>query len=66
MERSGGGSIVISDYDPAWPAIFEQERASLQIALGPPCAECGAHWEYRGAGPGCQADHRYSVKRPQP
>jgi GrpB-like predicted nucleotidyltransferase (UPF0157 family) len=35
MERSGGGSIVISDYDPAWPAIFEQERASLQIALGP-------------------------------
>jgi GrpB-like predicted nucleotidyltransferase (UPF0157 family) len=35
MERSGGVSIVISDYDPAWSAIFEQERASLHTALSP-------------------------------
>src|SRR6266478_6595786 len=35
MERYGGGSIVVSDYDPAWPATFEQERTSLHTALGP-------------------------------
>ncbi len=35
MERNGGGSIVVSDYNPAWPAIFEQERMSLHAALGP-------------------------------
>ena len=35
MERYGGGSIVVSDYNPAWPATFEQERASLHTALGP-------------------------------
>jgi GrpB-like predicted nucleotidyltransferase (UPF0157 family) len=34
MERYGGGSIVVSDYDPAWPATFEQERTSLHTALG--------------------------------
>ena len=35
MERYGGGSIVVSDYNPAWSAIFEQERTSLHTALGP-------------------------------
>jgi GrpB-like predicted nucleotidyltransferase (UPF0157 family) len=35
MERYGGGSIVVSGYDPAWPAMFEQERRSLHTALGP-------------------------------
>lgn len=35
MERYGGGSIVVSDYNPAWPATFEQERTSLHTALGP-------------------------------
>ena len=35
MERYGGGSIVVSNYDPAWPATFEQERTSLHAALGP-------------------------------
>jgi GrpB-like predicted nucleotidyltransferase (UPF0157 family) len=35
MERYGGGSIVVSDYDPAWPAMFEHERTSLRAALGP-------------------------------
>jgi GrpB-like predicted nucleotidyltransferase (UPF0157 family) len=34
MERYSGGSIVVSDYDPAWPATFEQERMSLHTALG--------------------------------
>jgi GrpB-like predicted nucleotidyltransferase (UPF0157 family) len=34
MERYGGGSIVICDYDPAWPAMFEQERRHVQSALG--------------------------------
>jgi GrpB-like predicted nucleotidyltransferase (UPF0157 family) len=35
MERYGGGSIVVSDYNTAWPATFEQERTSLHTALGP-------------------------------
>lgn len=35
MERYAGGSIVVADYDPAWPAAFEQERESLHTALGP-------------------------------
>jgi len=35
MERYGGGSIVVSDYNPAWSATFEQERTSLHTALGP-------------------------------
>ena len=35
MERYGGGSIVVSDYNPAWSANFEQERTSLHTALGP-------------------------------
>jgi GrpB-like predicted nucleotidyltransferase (UPF0157 family) len=35
MERYGGGSIVVSDYDPAWLAMFEQERRSLHTVLGP-------------------------------
>jgi GrpB-like predicted nucleotidyltransferase (UPF0157 family) len=35
MERNGGGSIVISDYNPAWPSLFEQECTSLHTALGP-------------------------------
>ena len=35
MQGYGGGPIMVSDYDPAWPATFEQERASLHTALGP-------------------------------
>jgi GrpB-like predicted nucleotidyltransferase (UPF0157 family) len=35
VERYGGGAISVSDYDPAWPEMFEQERANLQSALGP-------------------------------
>ena len=35
MERYSGGSIVVSDYNPAWPETFEQERTSLLTALGP-------------------------------
>jgi GrpB-like predicted nucleotidyltransferase (UPF0157 family) len=34
MERYGGGPIVIVAYDPAWPALFEQERARLAAILG--------------------------------
>jgi GrpB-like predicted nucleotidyltransferase (UPF0157 family) len=34
MERYGGGAIVVTDYDPAWPAMFEQERAIIAAALG--------------------------------
>jgi GrpB-like predicted nucleotidyltransferase (UPF0157 family) len=33
-ERYGGGSIVIYDYDPTWPAMFEQERTRLRGVLG--------------------------------
>jgi GrpB-like predicted nucleotidyltransferase (UPF0157 family) len=34
MEKYGAGSIVISDYDPAWPTLFEQESARIKNALG--------------------------------
>ena len=34
MERYGNGSIVVRDYDPAWSAMFEQERTVLHSALG--------------------------------
>lgn len=34
LERYGGGAIAVSDYDPAWPKMFEQERANLRSALG--------------------------------
>jgi GrpB-like predicted nucleotidyltransferase (UPF0157 family) len=35
VERYGGGAISVSDYDPAWPEMFKQERANLQSVLGP-------------------------------
>jgi len=34
MEKYGAGSIVVCDYDPNWPALFEQERTSITNALG--------------------------------
>jgi len=34
VERYGGGRITISDYDPTWPAQFEQERTRIHSALG--------------------------------
>src|SRR5260221_13827892 len=34
MERYGSGPIVVADYNPAWPAMFERERANLHAALG--------------------------------
>ena len=34
MELYGGGSIVVSDYDPTWAALFERERTRLSNALG--------------------------------
>ena len=34
MEKYGAGAIVVSAYDPRWPALFEQERARIQGALG--------------------------------
>ena len=34
MERYGGGAIVVREYDPAWPEMFEQERAHLYRVLG--------------------------------
>ncbi|MBV9280085.1 MAG: GrpB family protein [Chloroflexi bacterium] len=33
-ERYGGGSIVICDYDLAWPQMFDQERLRLRDVLG--------------------------------
>jgi GrpB-like predicted nucleotidyltransferase (UPF0157 family) len=35
MEKYGAGSIVVSDYDPNWPKLFEQERDRIKQALGP-------------------------------
>ncbi|WP_338688533.1 GrpB family protein [Bradyrhizobium sp. 26S5] len=34
MEKYGAGAIVVSAYDPNWPALFDQERARIQAALG--------------------------------
>jgi GrpB-like predicted nucleotidyltransferase (UPF0157 family) len=34
VEKYGAGSILVSDYDPNWPAMFEQERARIKGALG--------------------------------
>jgi len=34
MERYGGGSIVVCDYDPTWVALFERERTQLSNVLG--------------------------------
>lgn len=34
MEKYGAASIVISDHDPNWSTLFEQERARVQDALG--------------------------------
>jgi GrpB-like predicted nucleotidyltransferase (UPF0157 family) len=34
MEKYGSKLIVVSDYDPNWPAIFEQEREKIQGTLG--------------------------------
>ncbi len=35
VEKYGASSIVVADYDPGWPALFEQERARIGMALGP-------------------------------
>jgi GrpB-like predicted nucleotidyltransferase (UPF0157 family) len=35
VEHYGGGQIVIHEYDPAWPALFEDERTRILDALGP-------------------------------
>jgi GrpB-like predicted nucleotidyltransferase (UPF0157 family) len=35
VERYGGGVIVVRDYDPAWPAMFDKERTRLLGAIGP-------------------------------
>ncbi|HTZ76407.1 MAG TPA: GrpB family protein [Stellaceae bacterium] len=35
MERYGAGQIVVAEYDPLWPVMFEQERVRLVSALGP-------------------------------
>ena len=34
MEKYGAGSIVVSNYDPNWPSLFEQERTRIKSALG--------------------------------
>src|SRR5712691_12103656 len=34
MEKYGAGSIGVSDYDPNWPTLFEQERTRIKKALG--------------------------------
>jgi GrpB-like predicted nucleotidyltransferase (UPF0157 family) len=34
MEKYGAGSIVVSDYDPNWPTLFEQERIRIKNTLG--------------------------------
>jgi len=38
-ELYGGGRIVVADYDPTWPDLFEEERARVHDALGPMVVE---------------------------
>jgi GrpB-like predicted nucleotidyltransferase (UPF0157 family) len=34
MKKDAAGSIIVSDYDPNWPTLFEQERTRIKNALG--------------------------------
>jgi len=34
MPRAVSDSIYLADYDPRWPAMFEEERARLHLAIG--------------------------------
>jgi GrpB-like predicted nucleotidyltransferase (UPF0157 family) len=34
VERYGGGSIVVVDYQPSWPAMYDEERTRVEAALG--------------------------------
>lgn len=34
MSEAVSDGIIIADYDPGWPAMFEEERARLQEAIG--------------------------------
>jgi GrpB-like predicted nucleotidyltransferase (UPF0157 family) len=34
MEKYGAGSIVVCDYDPRWPILFEQESIRIRKSLG--------------------------------
>ena len=34
MPHPISNAIILADYDPAWPAQFEEERARLQAAIG--------------------------------
>ena len=34
MEKYGTSAIVVADYDPGWPKLFEKESASIKNALG--------------------------------
>jgi GrpB-like predicted nucleotidyltransferase (UPF0157 family) len=34
MEKYGAGAIVVADYDPNWPILFEQESTRIKKALG--------------------------------
>jgi GrpB-like predicted nucleotidyltransferase (UPF0157 family) len=33
-KRKPGASVTVVPYSPAWPVLFEQERAALQVAAG--------------------------------
>ena len=35
LEKYGAGFIIISNYDPNWPRMFEEERTRITNALGP-------------------------------
>ena len=34
MEKYGAGAIVVCDYDPNWPILFERESTAIKQALG--------------------------------
>jgi GrpB-like predicted nucleotidyltransferase (UPF0157 family) len=34
MSRAVSDSIYLAEYDPRWPAMFEEERERLQVAIG--------------------------------
>ena len=35
MVNPEGGAVVVADYDPRWPRMFEEERRRIVGAIGP-------------------------------
>ncbi|WP_370169364.1 GrpB family protein [Bradyrhizobium elkanii] len=66
MEKYGAGPIVVLDYDPNWPAMFETERARIEHALGSLVLAIEHVGSTAVSGLAVEADHRPDGRCPQP